>query len=97
MMKKIALGLTILVTNIMSAHSQEVAVIHIDEIKCRDMLKLDAEEQEYTLIYFHGFLSGARDERMFKGPILQAATEAVFDHCIDNPSSTLMKAFEAQR
>jgi HdeA/HdeB family len=71
--------------------------IDIQTIDCRTMLKMDNDEQEFTLIYFHGFKSGQSGEMMFNGPVLREATNEIMDWCIDNPSETLMKAFQEKR
>lgn len=97
MKRTFALGIALLATIPLPALSQDVATVDIDKITCRAMLKMDAPEQEFTLVYFHGFLSGAKNERVFDGPRLRAVTESVFDTCIDNPSSTLMTVLETQR
>ena len=80
-----------------AAQDDEGVVLDIQTIDCRTMLKMDNEEQEFTLIYFHGFKSGQDGEMMFDGPVLREATNEIMDWCIDNPSETLMKAFEEKR
>lgn len=71
--------------------------IDIRTIDCRTMLKMDNDEQEFTLIFFHGFRSGQEGEMIFDGPVLREATNEIMDWCIDNPSDMLMKAFEEKR
>jgi hypothetical protein len=80
-----------------AAQDEEGVVLDIQTIDCRAMLKMDNEEQEFTLIYFHGFKSGQEGEMMFNGPELRAATNEIMDWCIDNPSETLIKAFQEKR
>jgi hypothetical protein len=80
-----------------AAQDQEAVVIDIQTIDCRTMLKMDNEEQEFTLLYFHGFKSGKDGNMTFNGPEFFAATEAIMDYCIDNPSQSLLKAFEEKR
>ena len=80
-----------------SAQDQEAIVLDIQTIDCRTMLKMDNEEQEFTLLYFHGFKSGKDGQMIFNGPEFFAATEAIMDYCIDNPSATLLTAFEEKR
>ena len=80
-----------------AAQDQEAVVIDIQTIDCRTMLKMDNEEQEFTLLYFHGFKSGKDGQMIFNGPEFFAATEAIMDYCIDNPSAALLTAFEEKR
>jgi hypothetical protein len=93
------IGTLFLSTSAFSAAAQDDngVVLDIQSIDCRTMLKMDNEEQEFTLVYFHGYLSGKHGETMFDGPKLRGATNEIMDYCIDNPSETLMKAFEEKR
>jgi hypothetical protein len=61
------------------------------------MLKMNNEEKEFTLLYFHGFKSGKDGQMTFNGPEFTAATDAIMDYCIDNPSKSLLEAFEEKR
>ncbi len=81
------------------AQSQsEISVrLQIDEITCREALKMPGDERAFTVIFFHGFMSGKTNQTLFDGPALAEATDKIADFCIDNPSEKLMKAFEAVR
>ena len=79
------------------AQDDEGVVLDIQTIDCRTMLKMDNEEQEFTLIYFHGFKSGKDGEMVFNGPKFRAATNEIMDYCIDNPAESLIKAFQEKR
>lgn len=72
-------------------------VVEMSTVDCRTMLKMDSDEQDFTLIYFHGFISGKKGETLFDGPVLREATDKIMDFCIDSPSATLMEAFEKNR
>jgi hypothetical protein len=76
---------------------EENIVFDIAAIDCRSMLKMASDEQDFTLIYFHGYKSGQAGVTMFDAPALLEATEAVMDFCIDNPSATLLEAFDENR
>ena len=80
-----------------AAQDDEGVVLDIQTIDCRTMLKMDNEEQEFTLIYFHGFKSGKEGEMVFNGPKFRAATNEIMDYCIDNPAESLIKAFQEKR
>ncbi len=72
-------------------------VVDIQTIDCRTMLKMEHSEQDFTLVYLQGFINGTKNEMVFDGPALRAATEKVFDQCIDNPSDNLLKVMQANR
>jgi hypothetical protein len=71
--------------------------LHIDKITCREALKMDGDDRAFTVIFFHGFVSGKKNEILFDGPTLTEATDKIADYCIDNPSDMLLKAFETIR
>jgi HdeA/HdeB family len=72
-------------------------VLEMDSVECRTMLKMDSDEQDFTLIYFHGYISGTKGQTLFDGPALREATDKIMDYCIDNPSASVMEAFEKNR
>lgn len=49
------------------------------------------------MVFLHGFVSGARDALVFDGPALTAASDAVFDACIDAPDASLLETFREAR
>jgi HdeA/HdeB family len=71
--------------------------IQIDEITCREALKMSGDERTFTAVFFHGFVSGKKNETLFDAPALSEATDKIADFCIDNPSEPLLKAFETIR
>lgn len=77
--------------------AQVTAQLDIDKITCREALKMTGDERAFTVIYFHGFMSGKKNETHFDGPALSEATDKIADYCIDNPSETLLKSFETIR
>ncbi len=96
---------TLLVTAIIAGSSAAPAqsqsevnvLLQIDEITCREALKMPGDERAFTVIFFHGFMSGKMNQTLFDGPALTEATDKIADYCIDNPSEKLLKAFEAVR
>jgi hypothetical protein len=98
LLKISAIGALALFTTSQNALAQDDdPVIDMNTVDCRTMLKMDSEEQDFTLIYFHGYISGTKGEIMFNGPVLREATNKIMDYCIDNPSAMVMEAFEKNR
>jgi len=95
-MTGIACSFTILTATFAAAQDKE-AMMDIAAVDCRTMLKMENEARDFTLIFFHGFMSGKKSEMMFDAPALTEVTEKVLDHCIDNPDDTVLKTFEALR
>ena len=71
--------------------------VNLNDIDCREMLKMEGQEKRFTLLYFHGFMSGKKSEMVFDSTVLTNATDGIEDHCIDNPSDKLINAFDKFR
>ncbi|NJL82992.1 MAG: hypothetical protein HC890_08610 [Chloroflexaceae bacterium] len=69
----------------------------LSEIDCRSFLKLDDDERQLTMVFFHGFMSGKNNQTVFSGPNFAQATESILDYCISNPNQSLLSAFERFR
>ena len=71
--------------------------IDISEIDCRLMLQMTSEEREFTLLYFHGFMSGQANDTSLNDLELGQATDEIVNTCIDNPENSLISVFEQYR
>ena len=69
----------------------------IDEMTCRDLLRMSGDSRDFTLIFMHGFMSGKKSELVFDAVRLTEATDKVIDICIGNPDGKLLSAFEKGR
>ena len=97
-MAAIAYVLVLLAPSFAQAQDEDMAgKIDLETLDCRTMLKMENEARDFTLIFFHGLISRKKSEMIFDGPALTEVTEKVLDHCIDNPSDTLLATFEALR
>jgi hypothetical protein len=78
------------------ALAQEPAEVEIEKVTCRDLM-LMFDDQESTLVYYHGFISGKKGEMLYKEKELIDATSKIIEYCVDNPTSTVLSAFEKFR
>ena len=69
----------------------------IDQLDCRTLLRLGGDERAYTLLYFHGFVSGRQNQMRLEVREMAAVTDQVVDHCIDRPGDRLLPVFEKYR
>lgn len=76
---------------------EENTDIDLATLDCRTLLKMDNEDREFTLVFFHGLISGRQEEMVFRAEALAEATDQIVDQCIDNPDESLLKVFEAVR
>lgn len=77
--------------------SETDSTINLESITCRSLIEMDDEGKNITLIFFHGLITGRRDEMIFDSEALSQTTEQIVDHCIDNPEDLLISAFEEYR
>lgn len=73
------------------------STVDIENLDCRAMLMMDGDARDFTLIFYHGFISGQNKELIFDGDALAAATDRVLEQCIDNPNDKLLAVFEKAR
>lgn len=69
----------------------------IDQLECRTLLRLGGDERAYTLLYYHGFVSGRMNQTSLDPQVMAEVTDRVVDHCIDHPGDKLLPVFEKQR
>ena len=81
------------------AEEAEVSYVDykIDEMTCREMLKMGGSERDFTMIFLHGFMSGKKSELLFEPGPLADATDKVLDSCINDPNQKLLVVFESAR
>jgi len=70
---------------------------NLKALTCRDALKMPRQESRDTVLFYHGFVSGKKNELVFKADELAAATDRIVDGCIDNPDTSLLEMFEKHR
>lgn len=71
--------------------------VPISELDCRTLLRLGGEERDFTIIYFHGFVSGRSNLQVLPVQELAEATDKVIERCIDKPGDKLLAVFEQVR
>ena len=69
----------------------------LKSLTCRDALKMGRGESRDTVLFFHGFMSGKKNEMIFKADALAEATDRIIDGCIDSPDTSLFEMFEKYR
>ena len=83
----------------MAEESASVATgeFNLKSLTCRDALKMPRTESRDTVLFFHGFVSGKKNEMIFNADKLAEATDRIVDGCIDNPDTSLLEMFEKNR
>lgn len=77
--------------------TQPAPPIDLEAVTCRDLLLMDGEEEENTILFMHGYMSGKREETMIDVGQLVAVTDEVKQTCIEQPSEPVMQVFEQYR
>jgi hypothetical protein len=76
---------------------EDASTIDLETVACRRLLKLGDSDQEATISFFQGFISGKNNELTADVVRLGEISEKVIDHCIDNPNDSLLQVFEQYR
>lgn len=76
--------------------AQDPTTVEIEKVTCRDLL-LMYDDQEATLVFFHGFMSGKKGEMLYKDQELTEATDKILEYCVDNPAVSVLSVFEKFR
>lgn len=72
-------------------------ILDLKTLDCRAFLKLDSDHRNDVLMFYHGYISGQKNETVVNVDKLAQATDKVMDYCIDKPADTLMKSFISSR
>ncbi|MGH8069305.1 MAG: HdeA/HdeB family chaperone [Candidatus Entotheonellia bacterium] len=76
---------------------KEWAVVDLNTLDCRTLLKMTGDERDATVSFYHGIITGVNKEMSVNVPALAETTDKVIDHCIDNPKDILLKVFQDER
>lgn len=79
------------------AFSQEEPKIELKSVNCRELLLMNGEDAGFTMIFFHGYMSGKNNDVSFDPNAFAAVTDKVRNYCIDNPEELVMSVFEKYR
>ncbi len=65
----------------------------VDAITCGELVSLSGEERDRVLIYFNGYLDGARNETTWDERVTGRRIDEVFARCRENPASPVLRVF----
>ena len=80
-----------------TAFSQEEPKVDIKSVNCRELLLMNGEDAGFTMVFFHGYMSGKNNLASFYPDAYAKTTDQVRSHCIDNPQEPLIDVFEKYR
>ncbi len=76
---------------------EDSSMIDAASINCRELLKLEDSDQEATIAYFHGFISGKKNQLEVDVDKLGDVSDKVIDRCIGRPNDSVLSLFERYR
>lgn len=71
--------------------------VDLGALTCRSVLKMAGDDRGDILLFYHGYLSGLKQEAVVSVNSLASSTDSVLDHCIDHPADSLLTAFNEAR
>ncbi|MDJ0844502.1 HdeA/HdeB family chaperone [Crocosphaera sp.] len=66
-------------------------------ITCKDLLLMEGDQRDSTLVFFHGVMLGRNNTTMLDTEKITNQTDQVLEMCIAKPASKLMSVFEETR
>jgi len=81
---------------VVSAQAQMTVVprvVHMDQLKCAELLSLSSERQDRLLIYFDGYVAGMRRQTTWDERVEGEMIDRAIGLCKADPSQTVLSAF----
>jgi hypothetical protein len=66
----------------------------LEEVACKDVMRLSGNEREYALAFVHGYRLGKMNTTQYEIEVLAAMTDQFIDYCLDNPKDNALAMFE---
>ena len=94
MLTRLALVITTIAFSVVPARAQDTSTVNLSRIRCRDLLLMNGEEREYTMVFFHGVMVGKKNQMTIDEARLGKTSDEILNYCVSNPEKKLMIAFE---
>ncbi len=91
----LALAGTVSLAGAVSA--QDVPEFGVADISCRELLTMGGDEQDATLIFMNGYVSGQASEETINPSAFMEASDTAIANCIDTPDEPLITVLKAAR
>ena len=90
------LGVVAATLPVVSAQAQMTVVprvVHMEQLKCAELLSLSSERQDRLLIYFDGYVAGMRRQTTWDERVEGEMIDRAIGLCKADPSETVLSAF----
>ena len=71
--------------------------VDIPELTCRDLLLMDGDDEEATIVFIQGYISGKTSETVVDADAVRVSSDRSREQCVDEPDSTVLSVFEQNR
>ena len=68
-------------------------VVHMEQLKCAELLSLSSERQDRLLIYFDGYVAGMRRQTTWDERVEGEMIDRAIGLCKADPSEAVLSAF----
>src|SRR5437867_10298058 len=89
-------GLVAAITPVVPTPAQMTVVprvVHMEQLRCAELLALPNERQDRLLIYFDGYLAGMRRLTTWDERVEGEMVDRAIGYCKADPSQTVLSAF----
>jgi len=75
------------------ALAEEGKTVDIGKLTCKELMSGNDSDREIGMAFYHGFLTGKKNNMVINLHEMSAKTDRVKDYCLSNPTGTVMDAF----
>ncbi len=74
------------------AQDEEPAARDINDITCRDVIRMSGDDRDIAVAFLHGYILGDGDSTEFVVEELYLATDLFIEYCLDNTGAVAVDA-----
>ncbi len=82
---------------VLSQESEGRGMVDISAMTCRELLIMNGDDRQSTIVFVQGYLSGKNGEIEIDTDRLRAASDTSLEQCVDEPDASILSIFEQNR
>lgn len=75
-----------------AAAQEETATRDINDITCRDVIRMSGDDRDIAIAFLHGYILGDGESTEFVVEELYLATDLFIEYCLDNTDDAAVEA-----
>ncbi len=83
--------------SVLSQDSEVEGIVNISSMTCRELLLMNGDNRQSTIVFVQGYLSGQTSEVEIDTDQLRSASDLSLQQCVDEPDAPILGIFEQNR